>query len=150
MTVKPSRWTSTPSRGLLCLTTLALLALSITVTVRSVLPATEAAQAPTTDTTPSPRRYILGRIAAQNGPTWTINGIRGNTYTVTTTPLTLYGRPRHGNTGRQFTVGDNVRIAGDIAGTAITATAITMAKHEPPAASTDRPDTAITTAQPQR
>lgn len=76
-------------------------------------------------TAPTPaRRYIFGQITAEDGPTWVVRGIRGATYTVTVTDLTLFGTMFHPITRDQFKVADNVRIAGDISGTAITATAV--------------------------
>jgi hypothetical protein len=78
---------------------------------------------PVTAPTPA-RRYIFGQITAQDGPTWIVKGIRGATYTVTVTDLTLFGTMFHPITRDQFKVADNVRIAGNISGTAITATAV--------------------------
>jgi hypothetical protein len=77
----------------------------------------------------SPNRYILGRITAEESSTWTVLGIRGNTYTVSLTPLTMYGSMFHSKSRDQFKPGDNVRIAGDIWGTRITATAVDFSKR---------------------
>ena len=89
----------------------------------SVAVATPSASSPGTAPTPA-RRYIFGQITAQDDPTWGVKGIRGTIYTVRVTDLTLFGTMFYPITRDQFKVADNVRIAGDISGTAITATAV--------------------------
>lgn len=88
----------------------------------------------------APRRpatsYIFGRITAESGSTWTVQGIRGNVYAVRVTPRTDYGTLfKPGNRG-QFVVGDTVRIAGVFAGTTVTANAV---EHMNPPAAGARP-----------
>jgi hypothetical protein len=78
---------------------------------------------------PPARRYIFGQITAQRGSLWTVRGIRGNTYTVTITPMTSFGTLFHSVRREQFKVGDAVRVAGNFAGTAVTATAVNFTKH---------------------
>ena len=95
-------------------------------------PTTQAA-APTPP--PPASRYIFGQITSQRGSVWTVQGIRGNTYTVTITPMTSFGTLFHSLPREQFRVGKAVRVAGNFAGTAVTATAVNFTKH----ASSGRP-----------
>jgi hypothetical protein len=78
---------------------------------------------------PPARRYIFGQITAQRGSVWTVQGIRGNTYTVTITPMTSFGTLFHSVPREQFKVGEAVRVAGNFAGTAVTATAVNFTRH---------------------
>jgi hypothetical protein len=91
--------------------------------------------APRTSDKPA-KSYIFGKITEQNGMTWTVRGIRGNTYTVRLTELTLFGPLFRPGTRDQFKVGANVRVAGVFSGTTITATAVQFSKRSAPATPT--------------
>jgi hypothetical protein len=70
------------------------------------------------------KNYVFGRIAAINGDQWRIDGIHGNVYTAQVSNVTLYGdmfTPQHRS---DFRIGDDVRVAGEFVGTAISATAV--------------------------
>ncbi|HEY1968459.1 MAG TPA: hypothetical protein VGH89_10965 [Pseudonocardia sp.] len=79
------------------------------------------------------KNYIYGQITEENGLIWTVRGIRGNTYTVRITELTLFGPLFRPGTRDQFKVGARVRVAGVFAGTTITATAVDFSKRSAPA-----------------
>jgi hypothetical protein len=75
---------------------------------------------------PPATRFIYGRITGQSGSTWIVRGIRGNVYMVTVTPATSFGSLFHPVPRDQFKIGNNVRVAGNFAGTAVTATAVSF------------------------
>lgn len=110
--------------------TLAVVALALSLTAcsgQSTRPLTPVSALAGPRTPPPPAsRFIYGRITAQSGSTWIVEGIRGNVYTVTITPATSFGNLFHPVPRDQFKIGHNVRIAGNFAGTAVTATAVSF------------------------
>jgi hypothetical protein len=87
------------------------------------------ARALTNSAPPPASRYFYGRIVDQQGPTWTVHGIRGNTYTVTITSMTSFGTLFHPLRRQQFGIGDWIRVACNFSGTSVTATAMKFTKH---------------------
>jgi hypothetical protein len=53
-----------------------------------------------------------------------VHGIKGNIYTVRVSSLTVFGDLFHAAKRNEFTVGDQVRVAGVFVGTTVNATAI--------------------------
>lgn len=67
---------------------------------------------------------ITGQITALNGSTWTVRTTAGQTFTVTTSPSTVYGSKKDPATAQSFAIGEDVRITGTRNGNTITATRI--------------------------
>lgn len=100
--------------------------------------------APTTSA-PSAKHHhadgIAGQITAENGSSWTIQTKSGKQYTATINASTQFGTKATPATQQQFTVGEQVRVAGSINGTSVTATRIA----EPAAPSSSAGPTPTTT-----
>lgn len=69
---------------------------------------------------------IAGQITAVNGSTWTVAARSGKQYTVDITSGTMFGTKQHPATQGQFVVGSQVRIAGTINGSTVTATRVVV------------------------
>lgn len=67
---------------------------------------------------------VNGKITAESGTSWTVQGDNGTTYTVTVNDQTRYGSKKTPATKDEFKIGNHVRIAGPISGTTVTATDI--------------------------
>jgi hypothetical protein len=77
------------------------------------------------------KNYIFGQITHINHDIWTVSGIKGNTYSVRVSSLTVFGDLFNAARRNEFRVGDHVRVAGVFVGTTVNATAIDYADRPP-------------------
>lgn len=90
-------------------------------------------QSPTAPHTPRHDRRITGQVTAENGPTWTVVNREGRQFTVQITNQTRFGSKQKPATVQQFPVGSEVRVAGALNGTTVTASRVATAAPKPQA-----------------
>jgi hypothetical protein len=73
------------------------------------------------------RSCIRGTITAEDGSTWTVTTGANRRFTVTVNPQTAFGTRKAPATAQEFPVGAQVRIAGTVSGSAVTATRVVAA-----------------------
>jgi hypothetical protein len=73
----------------------------------------------------APPQDITGKIAAENGSSWTVTGTDGKQYNVGITPQTRFGTKAAPGTPAQFPAGSTVHVSGAPTGYTFTATRIT-------------------------
>ncbi|MBF6062137.1 hypothetical protein IU500_09245 [Nocardia terpenica] len=117
--------------GLAVAATLGLAACSSTGGSGSSTPSTSSAASGTTSKQPGGARHegAAGTIASITPGSWTLTKRDGGTETVTITPSTQFGSNQHPATQSQFTVGEAVRVEGQVEGATITATRIEQAQN---------------------
>ncbi|QIS17601.1 DUF5666 domain-containing protein [Nocardia terpenica] len=117
--------------GLAVVAALGLAACSSTGGSGSSTPSTSSAASGTTSKQPGGARHegAVGTIASLTPGSWTLTKRDGGTATVTITPSTRFGSKAHPATQSQFTVGEAVRVEGQVDGTTITATRIEQAQN---------------------
>lgn len=115
--------------GLAVVATLGLAACSSTGGSGSSTPSSAASG--TTGKQPGGARHegAAGTIASMTPGSWTLTKRDGGTETVTITPSTQFGSKQHPATQSQFTVGEAVRVEGQVDGTTVTATRIEQAQN---------------------
>lgn len=87
---------------------------------------------------------VRGTITAEDGSTWTVTTAANRRFTVTVNPQTAFGTRKAPATAQAFPVGAQIRVAGTVSGTAVTATRIVAAD----AARSQAPATGAPTATP--
>jgi Domain of unknown function (DUF5666) len=100
--------------------------------------ASPAPSAPPSASGQAGRHGVRGTITAEDGSTWTVTTAANRRFTVTVNPQTAFGTRKAPATAQAFPVGAQVRVAGTVSGTAVTATRIVAAdaaKPPTPAAS---------------
>ncbi|MGH3550242.1 MAG: hypothetical protein ACRDQU_19435 [Pseudonocardiaceae bacterium] len=94
-------------------------------------PAPSSAAAPTAPAKHHHQRALRGTISAENGNAWTLNTVKGTTYTINITPTTVFGTKKAPATAQSFPIGAEVVVMGQRSGTTVNATRIaTPARHD--------------------
>jgi hypothetical protein len=73
------------------------------------------------------RHGIRGTITAEDGSTWTVTNGANHRFTVTVNPQTAFGTRKAPATAQEFPVGAQVRVAGTVSGSVVTATRVMAA-----------------------